>query len=163
MNKLFLTTGLRYLWLVSIIIGIDILTKQKIMQNMYLHETKPLLNFLNLFYSHNYGIAFGFLSKQNSFYKWFIIIIISMIILYLLFIMYSNHCNQNINIAYAMIIGGALGNLFDRFYYGYVIDFIDFHINSWHFPTFNIADCSIFIGNLFVMIDSVFIVYHLKK
>ncbi len=72
----------------------------------------------------------------------------------LLVMMYRSRASQKIvNIAYALIIGGAAGNLFDRAYHGFVVDFIDFYIGDWHFATFNIADCGICIGAALVVLE----------
>ena len=72
----------------------------------------------------------------------------------LLVMMYRSRASQKIvNIAYALIIGGAAGNLFDRAYHGFVVDFIDFYIGDWHFATFNIADCGICIGAASVVLE----------
>lgn len=57
------------------------------------------------------------------------------------------------NIAYALIVGGAVGNLFDRSYHGFVVDFIDFYVGDWHFATFNIADCGICIGAALIVLE----------
>ncbi len=68
--------------------------------------------------------------------------------------MYRNRASNKLtNIAYALIIGGALGNLFDRAYHGFVVDFIDFYVGDWHFATFNIADCGICIGAALVVLE----------
>lgn len=61
--------------------------------------------------------------------------------------MYRSSATQKLNnIAYALIIGGALGNLFDRLWHGFVVDMIDFYVGDWHFATFNLADSAICIG-----------------
>ena len=76
------------------------------------------------------------------------------IVVALLVMMYRSRASQKIvNIAYALIIGGAAGNLFDRAYHGFVVDFIDFYIGDWHFATFNIADCGICIGAALVVLE----------
>jgi signal peptidase II len=75
----------------------------------------------------------------------------------LVVMMYRNHASQKMaNIAYALIIGGAIGNLFDRSYHGFVVDFIDFYVGNWHFATFNIADCGICIGAALVVLEGFF-------
>ena len=61
----------------------------------------------------------------------------------------------------ALILGGALGNVWDRITLGYVIDFIDFYYNSWHWPAFNVADSAITVGAVMLVIDGLFL--HKKK
>lgn len=61
--------------------------------------------------------------------------------------------NKMANIAYALIIGGALGNLFDRLYHGFVVDFLDFYYGNYHWPAFNIADSAICLGAALLILD----------
>lgn len=71
--------------------------------------------------------------------------------------MYKNKASARLsNIAYALIIGGALGNLSDRLIHGFVIDFLDVYVGDWHWPTFNIADMGICIGAGLIIIESFF-------
>lgn len=139
------------------IVLLDYITKIWIKNNFVMYETKKIFSFLNIFYTKNYGIAFGFFSKQNNFQKWILFSITFAIIVYFLlkiyFISVNSICN---NIAYSLILGGALGNFLDRLYHGFVIDFIDFQINSWHFATFNIADFFIFSGTLMSILLELF-------
>lgn len=69
--------------------------------------------------------------------------------------MYRQSVNKKLsNIAYALVIGGALGNLCDRLVHGFVVDFIDFYVGDWHWPTFNIADMAICVGAALIILDS---------
>ncbi|EEG84744.1 signal peptidase II domain protein [Proteus penneri ATCC 35198] len=71
--------------------------------------------------------------------------------------MYKNKASAKLsNVAYALIIGGALGNLSDRLIHGFVIDFLDVYVGDWHWPTFNIADMGICIGAGLIIIESFF-------
>jgi signal peptidase II len=154
MSKALCSTGLRWLWLVLVVIAIDYGSKMWVMDNMMLHETQPLMPSLNLFYAHNYGAAFSFLADKGGWQRWFFAGIAIAIVVALLVMMYRNAArNKLTNIAYALIIGGALGNLFDRSYHGFVVDFIDFYVGDWHFATFNIADCAICIGAALVVLE----------
>ncbi|HBZ15075.1 signal peptidase II [Pantoea sp. NPDC088449] len=154
MSKALCSTGLRWLWLVLVVIAIDFGSKMWVINNMMLHETQPLMPFLNLFYAHNYGAAFSFLADKGGWQRWFFAGIAIAIVVALLVMMYRNRAaNKLTNIAYALIIGGALGNLFDRSYHGFVVDFIDFYVGDWHFATFNIADCAICIGAALVVLE----------
>ncbi|GAA0497087.1 signal peptidase II [Tatumella terrea] len=154
MSKSLCSTGLRWLWVMVLVIVADFASKQWIMAHMQLHETRALLPSLNLFYAHNYGAAFSFLADKGGWQRWFFAGIAIAIAITLVVMMYRNRASQRLtNIAYAMIIGGALGNLLDRFWHGFVVDFIDFYVGDWHFATFNIADCGICIGAALVILE----------
>ena len=72
--------------------------------------------------------------------------------------MYRAKATQKLhNIAYALIIGGALGNLFDRLWHGFVVDMIDFYVGDWHFATFNLADTAICIGAALIVLEGFFV------
>ncbi|CAK9883989.1 MAG: Lipoprotein signal peptidase [Candidatus Erwinia impunctatus] len=154
MKKTIFSTGLRWLWVMVLLIAVDFFSKQWVMNNFALHESMPVTPFLNLFYAHNYGAAFSFLADKGGWQRWFFAAIAVGIVVVLLVVMYRlPHTNRLNNIAYSLVIGGALGNLFDRTYHGFVVDFIDFYIGDWHFATFNIADCGICIGAALVILD----------
>lgn len=123
-----------------------------------LGETKKIISCLNFLYTKNKGIAFGFLVDKFWYQRW----VLSLISFIIIIILITNMCRFNsysrtTNIAYALIIGGASGNLFDRIMYGAVIDFIDVYLGNFHCPIFNIADSSIFIGAMIIMMDNFFI------
>lgn len=154
-SKTIFTSGLRWLWLALLVLVIDLVIKQAITTCFMLYETRRLIPFFNLHYTHNPGAAFNFLAGADGWQRWFFALIAIVIILLLLVLMYRSHASQKLsNIAYALIIGGAAGNLIDRLWHGFVIDMIDFYIGNWHFPTFNIADSAICIGAALVVIDS---------
>ena len=154
MSRSLCSTGLRWLWVMVLVIVADFASKQWIMAHMQLHETRALLPSLNLFYAHNYGAAFSFLADKGGWQRWFFAGIAIAIAIVLVVMMYRNRASQRMtNIAYALIIGGALGNLLDRFWHGFVVDFIDFYVGDWHFATFNIADCGVCIGAALVILE----------
>lgn len=101
-------------------------------------------DFLNFILVWNKGIAFGLFGFENIFYDVvsFVILLIIILIIYLIY----TAKNNLVLFSYSMIVGGGSGNLFDRFYYRLVPDFIDFHYNNFHWFTFNVADISISIG-----------------
>jgi len=104
----------------------------------------PVTSFLKLNLIWNNGIAFGLLSFQEGFYHNLLTVIIIIITLILSYFMISS--NDVEKGGFCLIIGGSLGNIFDRIYYSSVIDFIDFHINNFHWFIFNIADMFITLG-----------------
>lgn len=153
MSKLICSTGLRWLWLVVVVLVLDFVSKQWVLSYLVLGQSEPLMPWFNLFYARNYGAAFSFLSDHGSWQRWFFAGTAIAIVAVLLVMMYRRSAQQKLNnIAYAFIIGGALGNLFDRLWYGFVVDFIDFYISNWHYPTFNLADSFICVGAAMIML-----------
>ncbi len=154
MKKALLSSGLCWLWLVPVVVALDLTSKQWIVDNLFLYEVQPVISHFNLFYTHNYGAAFSFLADKGGWQRWFFSGVAIAIVVVLLITMYrSQACNRLKNIACSLIIGGASGNLFDRAYHGFVIDFVDFYIGNWHFATFNIADCAITTGALLIIAE----------
>ncbi|AWK14493.1 signal peptidase II [Candidatus Fukatsuia symbiotica] len=154
MSKQLSSTGLRWLWLAAVVLVLDLTSKQWVIAHFSLHESMTLIPLLNITYAQNPGAAFSFLADKNGWQRWLFAFIAVVISLILMVFMYRSSSKQHmINCAYALIIGGALGNLFDRMVHGVVIDFIDFYVNDWHWPTFNLADTSICIGAILVVLD----------
>ncbi|MEX0446340.1 signal peptidase II [Xenorhabdus sp. SGI246] len=155
MKKPICSTGLRWLWLVAVVLILDLGSKQLVLQNFRLYESIPLIPYFNLTYAQNLGAAFSFLADKGGWQRWFFALIAIVISITLLVMMYRSSAKQKLsNIAYALVVGGALGNLFDRLVHGFVVDFIDFYIGAWHWPTFNIADTAICIGAALIIIES---------
>ena len=115
----------------------------------------PVTSFFNLVLAWNTGVSFSLLSDLGQ-YGWIVLIIVALIIV-ALFGMWlwtaDKHFHSFCN---ALVIGGALGNVIDRFRFGAVIDFLDFHVNGYHWPAFNIADMAIVSGISLLIIVSLF-------
>ncbi|UVK77817.1 MAG: lipoprotein signal peptidase [Sodalis sp. Fse] len=157
MNKKLTSTGLRWLWLTMVVLSLDLSSKQWVTTHCLLGESVPIIPFINFFYAHNPGAAFSFLGDKVGWQRWafaLIAIVISLVLLVMMY--YSSYRARLSNAAYAMIIGGALGNLFDRIVHCVVIDFIDFYIGNWHWPIFNVADSAICIGAALIMLENFF-------
>ena len=107
-------------------------------------------NFLNIYLIWNEGIAFGLLSVADSELYNFISILISVIILVIIFMIFRAEGIKKY--ALLMILGGAIGNLYDRVIFGAVPDFIDFHIGDFHWFIFNFADIFITVGVFFMIL-----------
>ena len=110
--------------------------------------------YLNIHLIWNEGIAFGLLSFNEEIFYNILTIIISIIIIIIFFIIINSDGYKKYLLL--MILGGALGNLFDRIFYNAVPDFIDFHIGNFHWFIFNVADIFITIGILFMVIIELF-------
>ncbi|OCG38618.1 signal peptidase II [Gilliamella sp. Imp1-6] len=135
--------GLYWLLFAIIVFIIDIASKFWILNNFSLFESVNLLPFFSITYVRNIGAAFSIFEGQRMMLA-AIALIISAVIVHML---YRNTRQQKLeNLSLSMILGGALGNLFDRLYHGFVIDFLDVNFGDWHYPTFNIADCAICVG-----------------
>lgn len=149
------STGLRWLWLTIVILIVDLGSKQLILNHFQLYESIPLMPYFNLVYAQNPGAAFSFLADKGGWQRWFFAFVAIVICVVLILMMYRQSVNKKLsNIAYALVIGGALGNLCDRLVHGFVVDFIDFYVGDWHWPTFNIADMAICIGAALIILDS---------
>lgn len=119
------------------------------------HTHVKKTSFFNIVLVYNNGISFGIFSNL-LFMKNVLFIIISSITAFLIYLLFKTKNNINL-IAFAFIIGGAIGNLIDRAIYGAVIDFLDFHIKTLHWPAFNIADGAVCIGVVIYLINDFFL------
>lgn len=152
------STGLRWLWLVVVVLIVDLGSKSLILKYLMLGDTVSLFPFLNLHYARNYGAAFSFLADKGGWQRWFFAGIAIGICVALVWMMYRAKAHQKLNhIAYALIIGGALGNLFDRLWHSFVVDMIDFYVGDWHFATFNLADTAICSGPALIVLEGFFV------
>ena len=135
--------------------GLDRLSKIYVISLILKNQSQLFINdYLNITLNWNRGIAFGLLSFNATTVYHLISILILTIIIYLIYLMVKSDTPGKI--LFALIIGGAIGNLFDRFTYFAVPDFIDFHINSFHWFTFNVADIFISLGIFFMIIKELF-------
>ena len=125
-------------------------SKQIIFNVIDLNNFVNLTPFLDLTHIHNYGISFGLFSGIIS---PLVLILIGLIVTFILIYMSIKTSHNLEKWSYACIIAGAISNIFDRFYNGYVIDFIYFHHNQFYWPAFNFADIYITIG-IFIMVLS---------
>lgn len=115
----------------------------------------PITPFFNIVLTWNSGISFGIFSNQGSF-SVIILSTLATLIVFFLAVWLMKAENKKLIIGLICIIGGAIGNIIDRVYHGAVIDFLDFHIKSYHWPAFNVADSCIFIGATLIILDSLF-------
>lgn len=136
-----------------IVILFDQITKITVDRLFRFGESHPVTSFFNLVLAYNKGAAFSFLATEAGWQRYFftaIGIVAAVFIIYLL----KRHAGQRLFCwALALILGGAIGNVIDRVAYGHVIDFLDFHVNKWHWPAFNIADTAICLGAALFILD----------
>lgn len=149
--------NLQWLWLSLLVLVLDYISKVYFSSTMQLGESIELLPVFNWTLAHNYGAAFSFLHDAGGWQRWLfggIAIAVSVAIVWWLVTLKKG--STFLAIALALVLGGALGNLYDRIILGYVVDFIHVHYQGWHFPAFNIADCGITVGAIMLMIDTLF-------
>ncbi len=145
----------RWLWLTFFVIVLDLVSKSMVNYYLTRMSSKTVTSFLNLVLVYNTGSAFGFLANENGWQLWVFVgfaIVVALAILTWLWKSSSKHALTAA--ALSLILGGTLGNLYDRIVDGYVVDFIDFHINDYHWPAFNIADSAICIGAFFLILSA---------
>ena len=133
----------------GIIVIIDQLTKFFIVKYLPLHDTVPVVSGLfNIIHIKNPGGAFGLLANLTPGMRTFIFLFISSLAVGLILYFYINTpVNQTwLAAGFALIFGGAIGNLIDRIRFGVVTDFLDFYISRYHWPAFNVADSAITVG-----------------
>ena len=148
-------SGLSFLWLSAVAFILDLLTKYIVTQNFELYESVNILPIFNLTYARNTGAAFSFLADHSGWQKYFFIVLAIVISAVLVYFLKKNSAGQKLqNSAYALIIGGALANMVDRAYNGFVVDFFDFYWQDWHYPVFNVADVAICIGAGLLALDA---------
>ena len=149
--------GMHTIWwyVIAVLVLIaDQVTKSAVVAEFYLGQRDIVSSFFNLVYVRNYGAAFSFLSDAGGWQRWFFAIlstVVSAVIAVWIFRLPKAKWIESL--ALALILGGALGNLYDRVILGYVIDFLDFHWSGWHFPAFNIADSGITVGAILLILD----------
>ena len=128
---------------------LDQITKQIVSRAMIQHQSIEVIrNFLNLTYIHNRGAVFGLGSDVTSPYLSYGLSVLSLcsLAIILVYFLRLKAGNRKLYSGLALVLGGALGNLYDRLHQGYVVDFIDVHWFDHHWPYFNVADSSICIG-----------------
>ncbi len=148
---------LKWLWLSVLVIALDQLTKLWASSGLTYAEPVAVIPFFNLTLMHNTGAAFSFLSSAGGWQRWFFTVVALFVsVVIVLWLRRLEAAQRWLAAALALILGGALGNVWDRLVHGYVVDFLDFYYAQWHWPAFNIADSAIFIGAVMLLIDAFF-------
>jgi signal peptidase II len=150
-------SSLRWFALAAIVVLLDQLTKLWIVSDFVLGDSRYVNSFFNLVRAHNEGAAFSFLSDAGGWQRWFFTVL-STVISLVIIVWVVRLPRQKIleAVALSLILGGALGNLYDRATLGYVVDFLDFHWAGWHFAAFNVADMAISVGAGLIIIEALF-------
>lgn len=145
---------------VSILIVIaDQATKWAIIEWVPLYEKVPLNSFMNLTHQQNPGAAFSFLADAGGWQRWFFVVLAFVVSIVLVVWLYRirKHGPAMLMAALSLVLGGAVGNLIDRFRLGHVTDFIQVWFGNWAFPSFNVADAAISVGAVLLVFDALFL------
>jgi signal peptidase II len=151
------TSGL----IAALAIGADLSVKNWVETSLPFQEPVPVMPFLSWFRTWNEGIAFSFLSFLND---WVLVAVTVLIIVFVLWLWRETPKSRWLSqTGFALVFGGAIGNLVDRVFLGHVVDFIMVHTQSWSFAIFNLADSFITIGAACIVLDEVLYIYKSRK
>ena len=150
----------KYHFLIAIlVIVLDRMSKWLVAGSITLHDSIPVLpGFFRLTHVQNSGAAFGLFAESSSEWKVAILILFSILALAVVsaLLWKNSHSMTITGVGLALILGGAVGNLWDRLLTGHVVDFFDFYLGSYHWPAFNVADSAIVIGALLLVAEILF-------
>jgi signal peptidase II len=145
--------NLRWLWLSAVVIAVDQLTKHWVLAAFRPGDELQLTPFASLVLAFNRGAAFSFLAAVGGWQRWLFALIAIVACAAMLWLMRRGG-RAMFCAALALIIGGALGNLYDRLTLGHVVDFVLLHYRGWYYPAFNVADSAITVGAAALIIDA---------
>jgi signal peptidase II len=143
-----------YWYLLALVVVIlDLLSKYWVSSTLTYGTPVVFTSFFNFTLLHNEGAAFSFLSDAGGWQRWFFTAIAG--VASVVFAIWIARCAHKFREAFGltMILGGAVGNLYDRVQHGYVVDFIVVHYQDYYFPAFNLADSAITLGAILLIVD----------
>ena len=151
-----------WLALAVLVMLLDQLTKTLVLGWFQLGDVRPVTSFFNLVRVHNAGAAFSFLAGASGWQRWFFIGFGLLASGFIVWMLRSHPTQKLFCFAITMILGGALGNVIDRMLHGYVVDFLQFRFGflepifaGGYFPSFNLADASITLGAICLILDEI--------
>ena len=155
--------GMKKYWLLGLsflgVVVLDILTKEYIITHFPLYSSRPVIpGLFNLIHIRNKGVAFGILGGGAPVWRDILLLVFPIVAMsgILIFTFFYPQQKTGILLSLGGILGGALGNLIDRFRFRAVIDFLDIYWGNYHWPAFNVADSAITVGVLFLAFGYMF-------
>ena len=157
----------KYTWvagIVGIIVALDQYTKHLVADRMRLFDVITVIpGFFNITYVRNRGAAFSLFAGASDSYRVVFFVTATLIALAVIGAILRNTHERLLVVAFSLVAGGAVGNLIDRMRFGEVVDFIQWYVRSWYWPSFNVADSAITIGVGLLAIDMLFLKKHEKE
>jgi len=147
---------LKWLWLSLLVFVLDQASKLFFENSLSLYQQIVIIpDYFSWTLAYNKGAAFSFLASESGWQRWFFAAVAVVVSVVLVVWLKRLKANETwLALALALVLGGAIGNLFDRVVYGHVIDFILVHwLNRWYFPAFNLADSAITLGAILLALD----------
>jgi signal peptidase II len=138
----------------AVIVVLDLYTKHLVQQAFQYGEHLTITSFFDLVRYHNEGAAFSFLADAGGWQKLFFSAISVVAIIVISYLIRKHQTEKLFCLGLALVLGGAVGNLYDRVTLGYVVDFLYFHYQSFYWPAFNVADSAICVGVALLLLDS---------
>lgn len=146
----------RWYALAIAVIALDQISKHWVSAALTYGEPVVFTPFFNFTLLHNPGAAFSFLSDAGGWQRWFFTVVAAVVSVVLVIWLARVSEKRYEALALALILGGAIGNLYDRVVLGYVVDFIVVHYQDYYWPAFNIADSAITVGAVLLILDMLF-------
>ena len=147
---------LKYYLLSSFVFLSDQFTKIQAINLVRDEQFIKINSYLYLVHFKNEGAAFSFLSDAGGWQRYFLSIVAAIASVFIIFMIKKNKENIFLALGLSLILGGAVGNLYDRLSLGHVTDFLYFHFNDYYWPAFNLADTAITVGAAIIIYDSIF-------
>ena len=144
----------KWLSISAVIVALDLYTKHLVQQAFTYGEHLRVTSFFDLVRYHNTGAAFSFLADAGGWQKWFFTTMATIASIVIVYLLKKHPSNKLFCWGLALVLGGALGNLYDRITLGYVVDFLYFYYQQFAWPAFNVADSAICVGVGLLLLDS---------
>ena len=146
-------------WPAVSVVLLDQLSKAAVLHKLPIHESVTVVaGFFDLVHVRNRGMAFGLLNRPDVDFGYYFLVVASILAISAVLVWHFRHKEERaqITLGLSLILGGAAGNLTDRLRFGEVIDFLDVHLGSYHWPAFNVADSAITAGTFLVVLHLLF-------
>ena len=138
-----------------VVLLLDQLSKHWASANLAYRDPIAVTSWFDFMLAHNTGAAFSFLADAGGWQRWFFTVV-TVVVSFVLVIWLARLSRSQLwlGLGLGLVLGGGLGNLWDRIALGYVVDFVSLHYRTWYWPAFNVADSAISVGAIMLIVDS---------